>query len=110
MNDETVPMKQPLDVPISSSGPNAAVDMLLKQGLMDPPASPGTVGRIGRFDVIRLLGEGGMGQVFLVRDSVTDTKVAVKLIKPALAGDPTSAHQFLTEARHMYRMSHHECH
>ena len=35
-----------------------------------------------RYDVIETLGEGGMGQVLLVKDTATDREVALKLLKP----------------------------
>jgi diguanylate cyclase (GGDEF)-like protein len=42
-----------------------------------------------RYDVIRLLGEGGMGRVYLAKDTTADRKVALKV-----AHDPLSAERF----------------
>jgi len=92
--------------PISSSAGNLPQDTMLMRGAFDPPATPGTLGRLDRFEILRLLGEGGMGQVYLAREPLTDTQVAIKIMKPHLAVDPQSVHRFLTEARHMYRLSH----
>ena len=91
---------------ISSSPGNQPQDTLLQRGAFDPPFNPGTLGRLNRFEIIRLLGEGGMGQVYLAREPLTDTRVALKIMKPRLADDPQEVHRFLTEARHMYRLSH----
>ena len=40
--------------------------------------------RIGRFETVRLLGRGGMGEVYLARDPLIDRLVAVKLLGAAL--------------------------
>jgi hypothetical protein len=101
--DKTVKESQP--APISSTSPGAGED-LLRAGIMQQPDQPGMVGKIGRFDVIKLLGQGGMGQVLLAREPVTNVKVAIKVLKPQLARDPASVHRFLTEARHAYGMGH----
>ena len=43
---------------------------------------------LGEYKVVGLLGEGGMGQVYLAREPLTDTQVAIKIMKPQLAVDP----------------------
>jgi serine/threonine protein kinase len=101
--DTTLPMAQP---PISSSTDSQPQETLLLRGAFDPPATPGTLGLLDRFEILRLLGEGGMGQVYLAREPRTDTRVAIKIMRPQMAGYPQVIHSFLTEARHMYRLSH----
>ena len=39
----------------------------------------------GRFKTKRILGRGGMGEVFRARDRSTDSLVAVKLLRPGLS-------------------------
>jgi serine/threonine protein kinase/WD40 repeat protein len=68
------------------------------------PASRGT--RLDKYVVLSRLGEGGMGLVFLGRHPVSGSPVAIKMIRPEFAGDERSVHRFLTEARHMSRLSH----
>lgn len=52
--------------------------------------------RIGRFELIRELGQGGMGQVFLARDAKLGRKVAIKIV---LRDDPAFVRRFVAEAR-----------
>jgi serine/threonine-protein kinase len=57
-----------------------------------PPPFPGALAPgqvvLGRYTVERELGRGGMGAVYLARDSKLDERVALKTISSALAGDP----------------------
>lgn len=50
-----------------------------------------------RYEIITLLGEGGMGAVFKAMDRQLDRLVAVKVIRPELAGHPTVLHRFKQE-------------
>jgi serine/threonine protein kinase len=54
---------------------------------MTPPLSltPGT--RIGPYEVLALLAEGGMGQVYRARDTKLDRDVALKILPAAVAHD-----------------------
>jgi serine/threonine-protein kinase len=49
------------------------------------PVLPGT--RFGRYEVLRHLGRGGMGQVYLVRDTVINRQAALKTIRLDTSGD-----------------------
>jgi tetratricopeptide (TPR) repeat protein len=59
--------------------------------------------RIGRYRVVELLGEGGMGRVFVAEDEMLQRQVAVKVLKEW--GD-SSRRRFLREARAAARISH----
>lgn len=102
-NDKTVKMK---NVPPFSSGTLEQSDRLLQTGMMQPPQAPGTLGTIGKYQVVRVLGEGGMGQVLLAREPVTDSLVAIKIIKPEYVHRDWAVHRFLSEAKHIFNMSH----
>src|SRR5688500_14039435 len=79
---------------------------LLRDRALAPPTSPGMLGMVGRFPVLRFVGGGGMGVVFAARDPQTDKPVAIKLLRPELRDDARAVHRFLVEARHMQQMSH----
>lgn len=66
------------------------------------------VNRIGRFHIIRELGRGTIGSVYLAHDPVIDRSVAVKTFNPRLtAGEKKlSEQQFINEARAAGRLSH----
>jgi len=50
-----------------------------------------------RYEIISTLGEGGMGAVYKARDLVLDRLVAIKVIKPELAGRPEILQRFKQE-------------
>lgn len=60
----------------------------------------------GRYSVVRELGRGGMGVVFLARDVALDRSVAIKLLPPALAAEPGFRDRFLREARMAASLAH----
>ncbi len=60
----------------------------------------------GRYTLERELGRGGMGIVFLARDSALDRPVAIKLLPPYLAAQTGIRERFLQEARLVARLSH----
>ena len=65
------------------------------------------VGRqLGKYEVRRLLGEGGLGSVYLARDPLLDREVALKILKPALVSDPALHKRFQKEAVAMARLNH----
>ncbi|MEZ4383502.1 MAG: serine/threonine-protein kinase [Nannocystaceae bacterium] len=60
--------------------------------------APGTV-LAGRYRLLRPLGAGGMGSVFLADQLALDKPVAIKLIQERFGGDPAIARRFVQEAR-----------
>src|SRR5258708_10325844 len=53
----------------------------------------------GRYRVESLLGEGGMGVVYLARHKVIDKRVAIKILRADLANDKATTERFLQEAK-----------
>jgi serine/threonine protein kinase len=73
---------------------------------LGPPTRPGQLGSLDRYEILREIGRGGMGVVYLARDPTSAKQVAIKLIQPAMARLPRAVHRFLVEARHMSRLAH----
>jgi serine/threonine protein kinase len=68
------------------------------------PPAPGDPPRIGSYEVIGRLGEGGMGAVHLGRDG-QGRLVAIKVIRPELAADPSFRARFRDEVRNAQRVA-----
>ena len=60
----------------------------------------------GRYSIDRELGRGGMGVVYLAREVHLDRLVAIKLLPPDKAAEPTLRDRFLREARLAAKLSH----
>jgi len=71
----------------------------MARSLLSPPSHPEMLGRIGRYDVERLIGSGGMGVVFKAYDTELNRPVAVKLLAPYLAENGSARKRFAREAR-----------
>jgi WD40 repeat protein/serine/threonine protein kinase len=89
----------PIANSVSSNDPTLA-------GLLAPPQSPGELGRLGPYRVLKVLGRGGMGVVFQAEDPHLKRLVAIKAMLPAVAVNPSSAERFLREARAAARLNH----
>ena len=59
-----------------------------------------------RYDIVRPLGSGGMGEVFLARDRTLGRDVALKILRSQYANDRESAERFKREALSAARLSH----
>src|SRR3712207_434376 len=61
---------------------------------------------VGRYEVLRELGRGGMALVYLARQTDLDRFVALKELGAFHASDPSFAHRFLRESRVAGSLSH----
>jgi len=61
-------------------------------------AQKGSTAEVPEYEILRLLGEGGMGIVYEARQTSIDRNIAIKMIKPNAAKDEDECHQFLAEA------------
>jgi serine/threonine protein kinase/tetratricopeptide (TPR) repeat protein len=60
----------------------------------------------GRYEILSLLGEGGMGAVYKAMDRELDRPVALKLIRPELAANPSMLARFKQELLLSHRVTH----
>lgn len=68
------------------------------------PSSPTTLG--GRYELLEVVGRGGMGEVWAARDLRLGRSVAVKLLSPTMASEPGVRERFDEEARSAASLSH----
>src|SRR5262245_8588788 len=68
------------------------------------PLGPGT--RLGPYEILSLLGAGGMGEVYRARDGRLQRDVAVKVLPTAFSSDPERLGRFEQEARAAAALNH----
>jgi serine/threonine protein kinase len=62
--------------------------------------------KIGRYSILRRLGRGGFGQVFLAFDDDLDRPVAIKVPRPERISQPEDVEAYLNEARILASLDH----
>src|ERR1700722_1447542 len=67
--------------------------------LLHPP-------KIGRYSILRRLGKGGFGEVFLAFDEELERSVAIKVPRPERVSQPEDIEAYLTEARIVANLDH----
>jgi len=67
---------------------------------------PAVTSVFGRFEILELLAEGGMGTVYLAQDQELGRLVALKLLHPLMLGEHSSRDMILNEARSLARLEH----
>jgi serine/threonine protein kinase/class 3 adenylate cyclase len=74
---------------------NVSVSELSGTAVFDPARRE----RLGRYRLVKLLGQGGMGAVYQAEDVTDQTTVAIKVLRPEWASRPTALRRFQKEAR-----------
>lgn len=72
---------------------------LALDGLLSPTDEPRSAGRIGNFEVLGLVGAGGMGVVLKAFEPALERVVAIKILAPHLASSRSARKRFAREAR-----------
>ncbi len=102
-----------LDVGPQSGESNPPVSMVGTGGshlplpsCIGPSSHLGSAGTVEHYDLLRLLGEGGMGMVFLARDRRSGAKVAIKVLKSTVASNARAAAFFRKEIQNLAKLAH----
>lgn len=71
-----------------------------------PPGEASATPKIGRFEVLKVLGQGAFGTVYLAHDPHLDRKVAIKVAKTGVLSGRQDVDRFLREARAAAQLRH----
>ena len=85
---------------VASNAQSTSLDFL------EPCDVPGSLGQVGGYAALELIGRGGMGIVIRAIDSKLNRVVAIKLLAPEFAGNPQARRRFLREAQAAAAVSH----
>jgi hypothetical protein len=73
---------------------------------LSPPLTPDSLGQLGHYKILKVVGRGGMGLVLKAFDEALHRVVAIKVLAPPLAAAPTARKRFEREARAVAAVSH----
>jgi serine/threonine protein kinase/Tfp pilus assembly protein PilF len=83
-----------------------ALDATQAAALLGPDVAPDEGRRIGPYHVLRPLGRGGMGVVYLAHDPRLDRRVALKLLPPHISGQESARRRLVKEAKAASALDH----
>ena len=92
----------------AEDGVGAFLDATLPPVLGEPPPEPGPAlpERLGPYEVLAVLGKGGMGVVYRARDPRLEREVAIKVLPQQMSADPAALARFQREAKAIAALSH----
>src|SRR6202020_1549133 len=74
--------------------------------VLTPPRALSSGTKLGPYELIELLGAGGMGEVYRARDARLNRIVAIKILPTAFSADSERLHRFEREARSASALNH----
>ena len=83
-------------------GPSSGADYTFRH----TPLPLASATRLGPYEILAPLGQGGMGEVYKARDTRLDRLVALKVIQPSVAASPEMRERFEREARAISALDH----
>ena len=104
-SDPAPPSPAPKAAKTKAAG-NATPAAAASQASSSGGSASGKVKQLGDFKLVRKLGQGGMGTVYLARQVSLDREVALKTLTGELAKREDFVQRFLREARSMARLHH----
>ena len=108
------PMEKPCNNPLAGLNPAD----LLRQGVAEdtlaedpspsftPPPPEELAPLFPQFEILELIGQGGMGAVYKVRQKDLDRIVALKILPPTIGRSPEFSNRFTREAKALARLNH----
>jgi serine/threonine protein kinase len=102
----------PTHPPIGEPEPTITIDTHLPEqdasltDFLEPAQADDELGRLGAYRILKILGQGGMGVVYLAEDSKLKRGVAIKAMLPTLAASAGAVKRFLREAQAMAAVEH----
>ncbi|MFL5327460.1 MAG: WD40 repeat domain-containing serine/threonine protein kinase [Gemmataceae bacterium] len=93
-------------IPETMAFPDGDTERSSPTSFLQPPDRPGSIGKFAEFDIIRVIGRGGMGIVYEAIDPCLERRVALKVLDPQYAKDPLARQRFCREARAAAAVTH----
>ena len=106
------PMENPPHDPLAGLDPadllrqGAAEDTFASAAAFQPPSLEELTAIFPQFEILELIGKGGMGAVYKVRQKDLDRIVALKILPPAIGQSPEFSNRFTREARALAKLNH----